>query len=793
MKEKLRKHIQLYGIVQGIGFRPFVKRLADDCHITGYVKNKGSYVTLAAEGNPDDLRDFTQRLVSDAPKVSAIVQMKEDIIPVVGDTEFVILDSEFKSGDVFVSPDLAVCDDCLSELFDSNNRRYLHPFINCTNCGPRLTILESMPYDRERTTMKHFSMCDSCEAEYTDPKTRRYHAQPVCCHQDGPQLYVIGREEKDRDAIILIREVIRKGGIVAVKGIGGFHLCCDATNEEAVARLRTLKKRPSKPFAVMFKNIASAEKSCVISQSEKECMTGVQKPILILNKRKYFDIDIAPNVAPDNPTLGVMLPYSPLHALLFEYPDDKHFPDALIMTSGNAKEEPIAKDDEEAIAMLTPFCDVILSHNREILLRVDDSVMRLIGDIPMMIRRSRGYAPLPVFVSSASKGQVLAIGGELKNSFVLAKDQHFYPSSYIGDMENVKSAEALISGIERMKKLFEIEPTAVACDLHPDYQSSAIAKSMGLPVIYVQHHYAHILSCMAENNISEPVIGVAFDGTGFGTDGTIWGGEFLISSPEKFSRIGSIKPFKQTGGDMAIKEGYRIALAFLIDLYGVDEAEKIAVRLNLCDKSTVHRTQKMIQAGINTVTSTSVGRLFDAVSALLGIKKVSSFEGEAAVSLEYAARNRVVSLVHPPLIKDVERDNSFCKRQVIGGDDGHEKLFEISTDVIIRIIVESLLKGEKAEKLAAVFHKFIAECIIKGVKCCRNIAKINKVALSGGVFQNVLLLSETEKRLKEEGFEVFTQKMVPTNDGGIALGQAYYGTDKLNSFGLEKVQHSGDK
>ncbi len=793
MEEIVRKKIQLYGIVQGIGFRPFVKRLADDCHINGYVKNKGSYVSVSAEGTKKNLADFTSRLISDAPKVSSIIQMKEEVVSALGDTEFVIIDSEFKAGDVFVSPDLALCDDCLSEMLNPNDRRYLHPFINCTNCGPRLTILESMPYDRERTTMKYFSMCDNCEAEYTDPKSRRYHAQPVCCHQDGPRLYVIGRKEIDNDAIILIRKIIRNGGIAAIKGIGGFHLCCDATNEKAVARLRTIKKRPSKPFAVMFKNILSAEKTCFISQSERECMTGVQKPILILTKRET--IYVASNVAPDNPTLGSMLPYSPLHALLFEYPDDKQFPDALIMTSGNAKDEPIAKDDEEATAMLTPFCDVILSHNREILIRADDSVMRYIGDKKMLIRRSRGYAPLPVVISSASKGQVLAIGGELKNTFVLTKDQLFYPSPYIGDMGNVKSAEALISGIDRMKNLFEIEPTVVACDLHPDYQSRAIAESMELPVIYVQHHYAHILSCMAENNISEPVIGVAFDGTGYGTDGTIWGGEFLISSPEEFSRIGSIKSFKQIGGDIAVKEGYRIALALLIDLYGVSEAEKIAVRLNLCDKYTVRRTQAMMQAEISTVTSTSVGRLFDAVSALLGIKKVSTFEAEAAVSLEYASKNRFVSLAHPQLTEDTERNNRFYERQTIGGDDGHEKLFEISTEIIIRKIVESLLNGEKVDILAAAFHNYIAECIVIGSIFCKNVAKINKVALSGGVFQNVLLLNETEKRLKEEGFEVFTQKMVPANDGGIALGQAYYGTVEYNSFRLEKssIQEINDE
>ena len=773
MTKKVRKQIKLYGIVQGIGFRPFVKRLADQCRIAGTVQNKGSHVVIDAEGLEENLADFTKRLIREAPKVSDITQMKEANLPAANDTDFIILESAFQSGVVFVSPDLSICDECFSELFDPENRRYLHPFINCTNCGPRLTITEAMPYDRERTAMKDFSMCDACEKEYTDVSSRRYHAQPICCPEDGPGLYLIGREEKDRDAMIAVRDVIRKGGIAAVKGIGGFHLCCDATNEKTVAKLRIKKNRPAKPFAVMFKNIACAETSCFISSKERALLSGARKPIVILKKKKNGHI--AAGVAPDNKTLGVMLPYSPLHALLFDYPDGKDFPDALIMTSGNAKDEPIARDDADAESMLSSYCDVILSHNRDILLRADDSVVRLLGQEIMMIRRSRGYAPMPVEVSSAGKTQILAIGGELKNTFVLTKDRFFYPSPYIGDMGETRGAEALFAAIERMKRLLEIQPVTVACDLHPGYHSREIAESLGLPVVYVQHHFAHILSCMAENDVEEPVIGVAFDGTGYGTDGTIWGGEFLIASPEKFWRIGSIKPFKQSGGEQAVKEGYRVALAILIELYGEKTAETIASRLDLCDRSELRMTKTMIQRGVNTVTSTSVGRLFDAASALLGIKKTSTYEGEAAVSLENAANDRIFNLARPQ-IKPIETEtlDAINSNRVIGGDCGREKNFEVETDAIFRSLVEGRLGGEKTEILAAAFHQFMAECVVEAAIASRHITKINKVALSGGVFQNGLLLSETTKRLKSEGFEVISQHEMPANDGGIALGQAYY-------------------
>ena len=626
---------RIYGVVQGVGFRPFVSRIAVRAGLTGSVANKGSYVEVHAQGGEEALKDFRAALEHEAPPRSAILKIISRVRMEPPYPTFEIIESEHETGDIFVSPDIATCDLCKQELFDVTNRRYLHPFINCTACGPRLTILDAMPYDRERTSMGYFLMCPQCETEYTSPESRRYDAQPVCCHDCGPEVYLIGRPERNEKAITAARRAILDGKIVAIKGIGGFHLCCNARDAQAVARLRELKHRPMKPFAVMMDSLETVRRECVILPGQEEILDGHQKPIILLRKRPESTL---PDVlAPGNPTLGVMLPYAPVQMLLFHFNDDLTMPDCLVMTSGNVSGAPICRSDEDALAEIAGFCDVILSHNRRIRLRADDSVMDWLDGRPYMIRRSRGYAPLPFFVSGDFRGQVLGIGGELKNTFCLANGGLFYPSPYIGDMEDLRTVRALRESVARMSELLEMKPRIVCCDLHPKYNSSAVASELGIPVLKIQHHYAHVLSCMVENDFTDEVIGVSFDGTGYGTDGTIWGGEFLRARPDGFTRAGYIKPFLQAGGDASAREGWRIAVSMIAGMFPADEAENIVASLDLCSPGVYKFQKNMLDKKLNCVLSTSAGRLFDAVSTILGIRKSSTFEGEATMALQFAA------------------------------------------------------------------------------------------------------------------------------------------------------------
>jgi hydrogenase maturation protein HypF len=793
-----RVRIRLYGIVQGIGFRPFVSRLAQELHIAGDVCNKGSYVEIHAESDPETLGVFRRRLVDDAPRVSAIIRVEtQEEIPVGADS-FTIRASRSEAGDIFVSPDLATCDKCREELFDPENRRYLHPFINCTDCGPRLTILDSMPYDRVRTSMAEFPMCRQCEYEYTHSETRRYHAQPVCCNDDGPVLFIPGRGEMKGDALIYTRRVIRGGGIAAIKGIGGFHLCCDARNARAVARLRELKNRPQKPFAVMMRDLETVKKECILAAGQEKMMTGVQKPILLLERKK--DSALPDVLAPDNPYLGVMLPYAPVQMLLFDYPDKEPMTDVLVMTSGNPGGAPICRTTEEAVRFLGPMCDVILSNDRKIRLRADDSVMQTVFGKPYMIRRSRGFAPLPVKGPENWKGQILAVGGELKNTFVLAKNEWYYPSPYIGDLADLRSVEALGSAVRRMERLLEIAPQAAACDLHPKYNSTAFAGETQLPLIFVQHHYAHVLSCMAENEIRDPVIGVSFDGTGYGSDGTIWGGEFLIADPSGFTRIGSLAPFAQAGGDASAREGWRIAVALLRSCFGGD-ALPVMERLGLADGKNLRAQCGMLEHGFNTVESTSAGRLFDAVSSILGIRNCSTFEGEASMALEFAAKRYEEEIPGGPdrirweklpggparirweelfAVRPYDAEHASVHPKPVGGDSGRERSFVIRTEELVRLLAEQRLAGDDPERLAWIFHRAAAEFILAGAVRCREQTGIASVALSGGVFQNLLLLRMTKELLEGNGFRVLNHSLIPPNDGGIAVGQAYAAMAWLN-------------
>ena len=773
---EVTKRIRVYGVVQGVGFRPTVSRHAVSNGIRGNVCNKGPYVEIYAQGSGAQVDGFLKDLEERPPKRAAILKINTEDIPAENAPQFGafdIIESEKTKGEIFVSPDIAICDECKEEMYNSKDRRYLHPFINCTCCGPRMTILDSLPYDRERTSMKEFPMCPDCAEEYDDPKTRRYDAQPVCCNACGPEVYLIGRSERGRDAITYTRKVIHDGGIVAIKGIGGFHLCCDATNEETVSRLRMLKHRPAKPFAVMAKDETVVKRECIVTPEQEQILTGHQKPILLLDRRSNGGQTekLAPSVAPGNPKVGVMLPYAPVQLLLFQYDDGIEMPDLLVMTSGNTSGAPICRDDEEAITELSHLCDAILSHNRKIRIRADDTVMDFYKNEPYMIRRSRGYAPLPFMTSTDWKGQVLAVGGELKNTFCIGVDSRFYPSPYVGDLEDLRTVKALQETIHRFQTLLEVEPQVVVCDLHPKYNSTVVAENLGFPMLQVQHHYAHVLSCMTENDCQESVIGVSFDGTGYGTDGTIWGGEILLADYQDFTRFGSITPFLQIGGDASAKEGWRIAVSMI---YGYtknrEKAWEIIEKLGLCSEQESKVQFTMADRKINAVMSTSAGRLFDAVSAILGIRRQSSFEGEASTALQFAAEefeqkgklngNEIWDNVQPVIL-------------------GLEGRCILNTEALVKQIVEAKLQGTDSGALAYLFHQTLAEQIVVACIEARKSSGRNKTALSGGVFQNRLLLHLTEERLGQEGFEVLRHHMIPPNDGGIAIGQAAYGMNRL--------------
>lgn len=750
--------IRVYGIVQGVGFRPFVSREASDLGLCGTVANKGSYVEIHAQGSEKAVEELKKALENRPPERSVIMEIisaRADEPPF---DSFEIIDSEKEKGDIFVSPDIAVCEKCKGELFDKTNRRYLHPFINCTQCGPRLTIMDSMPYDRVRTTMADFPMCKDCEEEYTDPATRRYDAQPVCCNECGPEVYIIGSEKKGAEAITATREAVMAGKIIAVKGIGGFHLCCDAKNESAVKRLRELKNRPAKPLAVMLKDISAVRRECDFGEVQEKLLTGWQKPIVLLDKKTSGSL--CKSVAPDNPTVGVMLPYAPLHLLLFDYDDGVEMTDSLVMTSGNVRGAPICRSDEDALCEIAGFCDLILSHNRRILIRSDDTVMDTFEGKPYIIRRSRGYAPLPIMTSCGDKGQTLAIGGELKNTFCIRKGSLYYLSSYVGDMADIRTVKALEESVKRMCELLEATPQNVVCDMHPKYNTVAFAEGLDLPLKKVQHHYAHILSCMAENDYSEKVIGVSYDGTGFGTDGTIWGGEILLCDRTGFERMGSIKPFMQVGGDLSSKEGWRIAAMITGSAYG-ERGGEICEKLGICTAKEYKLLSVMAEKKVNAVSSTSAGRLFDAASAVLGIRRFSTFEGEASMALQFAAEkfSREPFGIYEPMEKlTAEKEGRIM----------------LCTQALIKRLCQGMQNGEDKNRLSYEFHSLLADMT---AQACRTISErtgVKVCALSGGVFQNKLLLKMVKCRLEKMGLRVLIHSLVPANDGGIALGQAFY-------------------
>ena len=796
MECEITKMIRVYGIVQGVGFRPTVSRHAMSRGIRGSVSNKGPYVEIFAQGKQQDVDGFIGDIENKPPKRAAILKLLvEPVEEPEKFTQFDIIESEKTKGEIFVSPDIAICDECKEEMFDPKNRRYLHPFINCTCCGPRLTILDSLPYDRERTSMKEFPMCPSCADEYHNPDTRRYDAQPVCCNDCGPEVYLIGREERGREAITYTRKTIASGGIVAIKGIGGFHLCCDATSKEAVQRLRKLKRRPVKPFAVMAQDLETVKEVCQVSEEQEKILDGHQKPILLLDKlinqsnKQETGGKLCESIAPGNPKVGVMLPYAPVQLLLFHYDDRIEMPKLLVMTSGNTSGAPLCRDDHEAVEELSYLCDCILSHDRKIRIRADDSVMDFYKGEPYMIRRSRGYAPLPFMFSTPWKGQVIAAGGELKNTFCIGVDNRFYPSPYVGDLEDLRTVKALKETIGRLETLLEVQPEVVVCDLHPKYNSTVVAEELELPVLKVQHHYAHILSCMAENDCEEKVIGVSFDGTGYGTDGTIWGGEILMADHQEFTRIGSIEPFVQVGGDVSAKEGWRIAVSLIWQNTGnMEKTLDTVQKLGLCTEQEAKVLVTMAQRKLNAVISTSAGRLFDGVSAILGIRRASTFEGEASTALEFAAeawraqeiQKKKVDIRVKSLKPWMSEKTDIPESEGTSGSSTEERKFILNTGDIVAHLVQEKLAGEDSGKLAYEFHWALAEQILAACEAAEQETGIRKVALSGGVFQNRLLLELVDDGLAERGFEVLKHSLIPPNDGGIALGQAAYGMAYVN-------------
>ena len=738
-------HIVIRGAVQGVGFRPFVYRLARSLELCGWVTNSSHGVTIEAEGEPAALERFLLDLERERPALASIASLEYSLRDPAGDDAFVIRPSRDEGRPTaLVLPDIATCDDCRRELGDPGDRRYRYPFTNCTNCGPRYSIIRSLPYDRPGTTMQAFAMCPDCLAEYHDPANRRFHAQPNACPTCGPWLELWDREgtvlaSRDQaleDAVALLGT----GSILAVKGIGGFHLMCSATEEEVVRRLRTRKHREEKPLAIMAPDLESVARWCELDPLEERLLRSPESPIVLLKRRPGGAI--APSVAPGNPSLGVMLPYTPLHLLLL-----RELATPLVATSGNLSDEPICIDEREALRRLGQIADAFLVHNRPIHRQIDDSVVRLVLGRELVLRRARGYAPLPVEVSR-DLPDLLAVGAQLKSSVAVARGRRVFLSQHLGDLESQESRQAFERESASLQALYQIAPERVVSDLHPDYLSTVHAHASGLPVVSVQHHYAHITSCMAENALEGAVLGVSWDGTGLGTDGTIWGGEFLATDERGFSRVASLRRFRLPGGDQAVREPRRSALAVLHEVFGELPATYGALppvqSFTEAERAVLVR---MIARGVNAPLTSSAGRLFDAVSALLGIRQVSTFEGQAAMELEWAAAGH-----------RAESDYRFALRP-------GESCLEADWEPVVRAMLLDRALG--AGILAARFHRALTELIVAVARHHGN----PRVVLSGGCFQNCLLLEATVGRLRQEGFTAYWHQRVPPNDGGIALGQ----------------------
>ena len=753
--------IWVRGIVQGVGFRPFIYSLATHYNLTGWVRNTSRGVEIEVNGPAQDLQSFLNAIRTEKPPLARIDQLDSGPCKSNSFTGFEIIASQAEPGQFMpVSPDVSICPDCQAELFDPTNRRFRYPFINCTNCGPRFTIIKDIPYDRPQTTMAGFTLCPDCQAEYDNPLDRRFHAQPVACPACGPQVSFFsgGKVLAEREAAIkTARQLLKQGKILAIKGLGGYHLACDPTSRAAVAELRRRKKRSDKPFALMAFNMDAIERYCHVTAEESSLLQSVQRPVVILKKRP--DCAIVLEAAPFQATLGFMLAYTPLHLLLLEPGDDAL--DVLIMTSGNQSEEPIAYLDDEAFERLSPLADGFLVHSRPIHIRVDDSVARIIQKKPYLIRRSRGYAPDSIQLAEGIKS-VLAVGGELKNVFCLTRDDYAFLSHHIGDMENYETLRSFEDGIAHYERLFRIKPEIIACDLHPNYMATRYALQRAetgqLPLVQIQHHHAHLASCLADNswNSEEPVIGLSYDGTGLGTDGAIWGSEVLVGGYRGYQRYYHLTYVPLPGGDAATHHPARVALAYLWQA-GLDWEFDLPPVMELCEND---RTilQSMLRAKINTPPTSSMGRFFDAASALIGVRQEASYEGQAAIDLE--------TLVDPT-------ERGYYQFDV--------KENEFNPAPLWQALLKDWRAGASQPVLAARFHNSLVELNLELCSRIRKQTGAKVAALSGGVWQNRVLLENTILRLESAGFQVLIHHQVPANDGGIALGQAMIAAKTLEN------------
>jgi len=769
----VRRHIEVSGIVQGVGFRPYVYRLATGRRLRGTIRNTPAGVTIEVQGPAETVQDFVEHLPAEAPPLARITSFAVHEVPCLavqigGDQDFRIVHShEGEEVRTLISPDVAICPDCLRELFDPSDRRYRYPFINCTNCGPRFTIVRDIPYDRPSTSMAKFPMCPACLAEYENPRDRRFHAQPNACWECGPRVELRdrrGRRIECRDPLVEAALGLHAGLVVAVKGLGGFHLAVDATNAAAVALLRQRKRRVEKPFAVMVPDLQTAQEICELDGAAPTVLQSMQRPIVLLKKvllPKKTPSMIPAEVAPFNRYLGIFLPYTPLHYLLLREGKFK----ALVMTSGNLSEEPIAIDNHEAVTRLGGLADYFLVHNRDILLRCDDSVVRVAGGVTRQLRRSRGFVPVPVFLKD-DQPSVLAVGGELKNTVCLTKGKHAFLSQHIGDLENVESYSFFNEAVRHLERILEIRPEVIAYDLHPDYFSSKWALQQDeRPVVGVQHHHAHIASCMAENHLEGRVIGFALDGTGYGADGHIWGGEVLVVAYENFERAAHFEYVPLPGGEAAIREPWRMAVSYLAHHFGREFLGLSIPFVGQLDMAKTELLLRMTERKVNSPLTSSCGRLFDAVAALTGIRQKVNYEAQAAIELEMAMTR--------------SEDETGYPLELLPDGDG----WMISTRPLFGALLDDLGRDLSVAAISRRFHNGLVEGFVQLATLLREKTALDRVCLSGGTFHNIYLSQRLEERLSEAGFEVFSQKEVPSGDGGLSLGQALVAAAKLHAQG----------
>lgn len=760
-----RLAVVVYGTVQGVGFRPFVHALAKSHQLTGFVRNSNGAVEIEVQGNEISLEEFVRELQDKAPPLSDLAKIDVDELMPRSEIGFSIEKSVSEgNGALLIGADSATCRDCQQELFDERDRRYRYPFINCTNCGPRFTIVESLPYDRHRTTMRNFEMCPKCAAEYNDAQNRRFHAQPNACAECGPKLTFKDSSQTivGESALQMTLSAINLGQVIAIKGLGGFHLVCDAQNSSAIRVLRQRKNRRFKPLALMMSDIEMVRRYCEVSQAEEDALTSADQPIVLLRRRKHCAIP--DEVSPGSDMLGVMLAYTPLHHLLLH-----DFGRPLIATSGNKRNEPIAINNDEARLRLQGLADAWLENDRDIHFRFDDSIVQLVDDEKLVMRRARGIAPHPIPIAPASSVTVLAVGGHLKNTFCLLHEGLAYMSQHIGDLECIESQEHFETTLSKIQSLFNLRPKIIACDLHPDYLSTSMARSTAassnLPLFYVQHHHAHAVACMVEHGLEEDVIAVVFDGSGLGTDETIWGGEFLLANLRDFKRLAHFKPVSMPGGISAIKNSWRMALGYIFTDDSLETREKFHPFIKHIEAtfgaSVTQTLAKQVKAGINSPYTSSCGRLFDACSSLLGVRDQNEYEGQCAIELEVLARRYM--------------ENNEVAAELLATypiEIGSELPIAINPLPILFGVMEDLQHGVSTEEISARFHATIARIIARVGERLRDHLKVNDVCLSGGVFQNRILLSFTKQFLRKKGFNVFYPRKVPANDGGLALGQA---------------------